>query len=137
MLTDQPKKIIGSLLQLELVRNSGAAFNIAETRTIFLTLFSFIIGAVVLYLGTRFTSHAWAVALGLLFGGICGNLSDRIFRAPGALQGEVIDWIKLPHWPTFNIADSSIVASALLILFLGARNIKPIDANHNNKADKS
>jgi len=54
----------------------------------------------------------------LVLGGIFGNLADRIFRAPGALQGAVVDWIKIPHWPTFNIADSAIVIGVLGVAYL-------------------
>jgi signal peptidase II len=67
--------------------------------------------------------------LGLILGGIFGNLSDRIFRAPSALQGEVVDWIKVSHWPTFNLADTSIVLGAAAIVVLSAKNVKPIDRN--------
>jgi signal peptidase II len=56
-------------------------------------------------------------------GGIFGNLSDRIFRTPGALQGEVIDWIQIPNWPVFNIADMSVVSAAILITFLSWKNV--------------
>ncbi len=42
----------------------------------------------------------------MVIGGALGNLTDRIFRGPGFLDGKVIDWIQVPYWPTFNIADS-------------------------------
>jgi len=41
-----------------------------------------------------------------------GNLLDRIFRSPGLFRGYVVDWIELPHWPVFNLADSAIVCAA-------------------------
>jgi signal peptidase II len=59
-------------------------------------------------------------------GGVLGNLSDRIFREPGFLRGHVIDWMQLPHWPIFNIADSAIVIAAAISIVLSARNIPPI-----------
>ena len=49
----------------------------------------------------------------------------RAFRPPGPWRGEVIDWIELPNWPVFNIADSAIVTSALLMSLLAIRNIEP------------
>lgn len=128
-LADSPQRILGSFLQLDLTFNSGAAFNLANSRTIFLTLFAFVVAAFILYYGCKITSKAWAYALGLILGGIFGNLSDRIFRAPSALQGEVVDWIKVSHWPTFNLADTSIVLGAALIVLLSAKNVKPIDRN--------
>jgi signal peptidase II len=62
-------------------------------------------------------------------GGILGNLTDRIFREPGLLRGHVIDWLQLPHWPIFNIADSAIVIAAVISMVLSARNISPITKN--------
>jgi signal peptidase II len=59
-------------------------------------------------------------------GGVLGNLTDRIFREPGLLRGHVIDWMQLPHWPIFNIADTAIVAAALISIVLTTRNIPPI-----------
>ena len=82
--------------------------------------------AVIFYFSRKVKSLPWAVALGLVLGGIFGNLSDRIFRSPGGLQGEVIDWIQIPHWPVFNIADSAIVIAALISMILTGRNISPV-----------
>jgi signal peptidase II len=61
--------------------------------------------------------------LGLTLGGVFGNLADRIFREPGRLQGEVVDWIALPNWPIFNIADSAVVSAAILVTVLSFKNI--------------
>jgi signal peptidase II len=79
-----------------------------------------------LYYAPRITSRGWAVVLGLVLGGILGNMVDRIFREPGVLRGHVIDWLQLPNWPVFNIADTAIVTAALLSMVLTARNIPPI-----------
>jgi signal peptidase II len=59
-------------------------------------------------------------------GGVLGNLTDRIFREPGLLRGHVIDWLQLPNWPIFNIADIAIVVAAFISVVLTARNIPPI-----------
>ena len=59
-------------------------------------------------------------------GGILGNLVDRIFREPGVLRGHVIDWLQVPNWPVFNIADSAIVLAAVVSMILSVRNIAPI-----------
>ena len=61
------------------------------------------------------------MALGLLLGGATGNLTDRIFRSPGLLRGWVVDWIQVPHWPVFNLADSAIVCGGALMVLLAAR----------------
>lgn len=119
-------KVIGEFFQLTLVRNPGAAFSFAENATIFLSLFALAVAVIILYFSRAITSQGWALVLGLILGGIIGNLSDRIFRNPGFLRGHVIDWLQLPHWPVFNIADSAIVIAALISAFLLARNIPPI-----------
>jgi signal peptidase II len=63
--------------------------------------------------------HAgWAVALGLLCAGVAGNLTDRLFRPPGVLRGHVVDFLELPHWPVFNVADMCITAAAVMVLVL-------------------
>lgn len=119
-------KVIGELFQLTLVRNPGAAFSFATGATIFLSLFSLIVMIAILYYSPKITSRGWAVVLGLVLGGILGNLVDRIFREPGVLRGHVIDWLQIPNFPVFNIADSAIVVAALISMVLTARNIPPI-----------
>jgi signal peptidase II len=119
-------KVLGSFFQMSFARNSGAAFSFATGGTIFLSIFGLVVLAVIFYYSPRITSKGWAVVLGLVMGGIIGNLIDRIFREPGMLRGHVIDWMQLPHWPIFNIADSAIVIAALLSMVLTARNIPPI-----------
>jgi signal peptidase II len=122
-LSTQPKQLIGTFLQLRLTFNSGAAFNLASSGTIFLSSFAIIVSAAIFYYGRKVLSKRWAFALGLALGGIFGNLSDRIFRPPGGLQGEVVDWIELPNWPVFNIADMAVVSSALVISYLSWKNV--------------
>ena len=109
---------MGSFLKLELVYNTGAAFSLATSKTILLSGFAIIVAALIFYFAIKIERTIWAVFLGLVLGGIFGNLADRIFRAPGALQGAVVDWIKIPHWPTFNIADSAIVIGVLGVAYL-------------------
>jgi signal peptidase II len=119
-------KVIGEFFQLTLVRNPGAAFSFATGATVFLSLFSLIVMIAILYYSPKITSRGWAVVLGLVLGGILGNLVDRIFREPGVLRGHVIDWLQIPNFPVFNIADSAIVVAALISMVLTARNIPPI-----------
>ena len=42
----------------------------------------------------------------------------RIFRSPGPFRGHVVDWIELPHWPVFNLADSAITLAGISIVVL-------------------
>jgi len=121
------KKILGSFLQFTFTRNSGAAFSFATSGTIFLTTFALLVAILIGVWARKITSRPWAVVLGLVLGGTLGNLTDRIFRGTGgAFQGEVIDWIQLPHWPIFNVADSAIVIAAGIALILSFANIPPI-----------
>ena len=119
-------KIIGEFFQLTYVRNPGAAFSFASGATVFLSLFSMLVMIAILHYSVKITSRGWAVVLGLVLGGILGNMVDRIFREPGVLRGHVIDWLQLPNWPVFNIADMAIVSAALISMVLTARNIPPI-----------
>ena len=60
------------------------------------------------------------VAQRLVLGGALGNLTDRLLRAPGPLRGHVVDFLAMPHWPVFNLADSAIVSAAALVALLTA-----------------
>jgi signal peptidase II len=122
-LSDSPIKVIGNFLQFRLTFNSGAAFNLATSGTIFLSTFAIMVSATIFYYGRKVTSTRWSFALGLALGGILGNLSDRIFRPPGGLRGEVVDWIQLPNWPIFNVADISVVSAAIFISYLSWKNV--------------
>lgn len=95
------------------VTNTGAAFGILKDQTSFLAVTSFIgVAAILLYYWFPPFDH-WvvSVAMGMMLGGAVGNLSDRI------RLGEVTDFIDFPRYPSFNVADASIVvAMAALVL---------------------
>lgn len=116
--------VLGQLLVLHLTRNPGAAFSTGTRYTVVLTVVAMVAVLVVLHLSRRVGNAGWAVALGLLLAGVAGNLTDRIFRAPGPLHGHVIDFLMLPHWPVFNVADMCINAAAVLILVQAFRGIR-------------
>ncbi len=124
--TREPIKVIGTFLRLTFIRNSGAAFSFAEGFTIFFSLFSLTVFGAIVYFAPRITSRGWSWVLGLVMGGVLGNLSDRVFREPGFLRGHVIDWIQLPKWPVFNLADTAIVVAASIAIVLSVRNIPPV-----------
>ena len=119
-LTDRaPVEVVGSLLRLRLLRNPGAAFSAGIGWTPLITLVAMVAAVVVVTFAWRVRHRGWAVALGLLLAGILGNLTDRFFRRPGPLHGHVVDFIALPHWPVFNVADICIdVAGALFVALL-------------------
>ena len=125
-LSSQPRKIISSFLQFTLVHNSGAAFSFATGFTFAFSLLALAVVIAVIYYAPKLTSHGWQIAIGLLLGGVLGNLTDRIFREPSFLSGHVIDWIQIPHWPVFNIADSAICFAAAISFLLSMRNVPPI-----------
>jgi signal peptidase II len=134
-LTGHPDvRVVGDLLVLHLTRNPGAAFSTGTSYTVLLTCVAMVAVLVVLYLSRRIASVGWAVALGLLLAGVSGNLTDRLFRAPGPLRGHVIDFLMLPHWPVFNVADSCINVAAALILVQAFRGIR-IDGNRTTGHD--
>ena len=124
-----PVRLLGGLITLRLTYNAGAAFGVGTSYTAVIALIVCGVIAYIIRTARRLRSLAWTIALGLLLGGAMGNLGDRVFRAPGLLRGEVVDWINLPHFPwTFNIADSSIVCAAALILVLAFAS-KPINGS--------
>ena len=119
-----PIRLLGGFLTLLLLRNSGAAFSIGTSMTIVFTIIAVAVIIYILRTARKLRSLSWAITLGLLLGGATGNLADRIFRSPGLFRGDVVDWIELPHWPVFNLADSAIVCGgviAVLLAILGLR----------------
>jgi len=124
MANHPPIRLLGGFLTITLIRNGGAAFSIGTSMTIVFTAIAVGVIAYILRTARNLHSIGWAIALGLLLGGATGNLLDRIFRAPGLFQGHVVDWIQLPHWPVFNLADSAIVCAGVLVVLLALRGIR-------------
>ena len=132
-----PVRVLGGLFTLVLLRNSGAAFSIGTSATIVFTLIAAVVIVFILRTARKLRSLPWAITLGLLLGGATGNLSDRIFRAPGLFRGDVVDWIEWPHWPVFNLADSAIVCGgvlAVLMAILGLRMDGTRESRHPEPA---
>ena len=130
----EPIEVVGPVLRLTLVRNPGAAFSTGTSFTVALTLLAAAAVVVVLLLARRVGTTGWAVALGLLLGGVAGNLTDRMVRDPGPLRGHVIDFLQLPHWPVFNVADVCINVAAALIIWLSWRGV-PLRGRRGEAAD--
>lgn len=117
---------IPGLLKFTYVRNSGAAFSMGLGSTLYFALFSLIVGVAIALFGGR-SRELW-LPMSLILGGVLGNLGDRIFRSPGGMKGHVVDWIELPHWPIFNVADSAVVIAASIIVISALFHRKRIDA---------
>ncbi|KOX07260.1 signal peptidase II [Nocardiopsis sp. NRRL B-16309] len=110
--------VIGSFLQFTLVFNTGAAFSLGTGYTWVFTIIASCVVLAIAYIGRRVRSVWWAVTLGLMMGGAAGNLVDRFFRDPAPFHGAVVDFIRLPNYPVFNIADSCVVVGAILVVVL-------------------
>ena len=124
--SSDPQPVIGTLLQFTLIKNSGAAFSFASGFTLAFSLLAVAVIATIVRYAARITSRGWLTCAGLLLGGVLGNLTDRIFREPGFFLGHVIDWIQIPNWPVFNIADIAISTAALLAFIQTMRSVPPI-----------
>lgn len=116
--------VLGRVLGLRLFYNSGAAFSLGTGITPVLSVFACLAVVALLVALGRTTSRRWALALAALLGGATGNLLDRITRAPGPFRGEVVDFLELPSWPVFNVADIAVVTGALSIVLLSVRNVE-------------
>ncbi|SNC60879.1 signal peptidase II [Kytococcus aerolatus] len=124
----QPVELLGDLLQLRLVFNPGAAFSLGTGITPVITAFAAIVLVALLWFSRQLVSSTWAVALGLVGGGALGNLVDRLLRAPGVARGHVVDFLELPNWPVFNVADIGVTCGAALVVLLALRGIEPTEA---------
>jgi signal peptidase II len=144
-----PVKLLGGAVYLVLVRNPGAAFSLATGYTWVLSLVAVAVVVVIVRIARRLRSTGWAIALGLVLGGALGNLTDRIFREPGPLQGHVVDVVSLfapdgSVWPVFNLADSSIVTGGVLLVLLaltgreldGTRSVREVPAASGHPAER-
>lgn len=115
--------VLGEFLQLYYVRNPGAAFSLGSEVTWIFTIALGVVACVIVWKAFGLRSRLWAVVLGLLLGGVLGNLSDRLFREPGFPVGHVVDMISMPWMmpAIFNVADIFIVTGmisvALLVVF--------------------
>ena len=115
--------IIDPLLRLTYVENTGAAWGMGAGYTWIFTIVAVVVGVVVVRFARTITSRAWALALGGLLGGLLGNLIDRLTRPPGPGLGSVVDFIGLPNFPVFNVADIAITCSAVAMIILAWRGI--------------
>ena len=119
-----PVRLLDGLVTLDLTFNAGAAFGLGTSYTALIALIVCGVIIAIIRKARQLRSVPWTIALGLLLGGAMGNLGDRIFRAPAPFQGHVVDWIQLPHWPVFNLADSSICCAGVLVVLLALRGIR-------------
>jgi signal peptidase II len=115
-LDDGPIVLIDGVLNFRLFFNTGASFSLFAKGGAVIGLV--VIGVVVMiFFALRDAGHRLdAVALGLVLGGAIGNLLDRMFRGGGFLDGAVVDFINVPFFATFNVADIAINIGVALLL---------------------
>jgi len=113
-----PVRLLGGFITLEETRNAGAAFSIGTGATFVFAFVAIAVIVVILRSARRLYSTGWAIVLGLLLGGASGNLIDRLVRSPGLFRGRVVDWIQVPHFAVFNLADSAITIGGILAVLL-------------------
>lgn len=120
--------VLPGVLKLTHVHNTGSAFSLFQGASGWLVLVSIISLIAILryWLGLRRRGETispvllWGLALP--FGGAAGNLIDRL------RFGYVEDFLELPRWPVFNVADSAITLGALLLVYHFTRQEAPAGA---------
>jgi signal peptidase II len=138
---NEPVRVLGGLVYLSLIRNSGAAFSMATGLTWLLALVAIGVVVVIIRMAPRLRSTPWAVSLGLVLGGALGNLIDRIFRSPGFLQGHVVDFVSVfgpnaEYFPVFNVADSAITIGGISLVITALLGID-FDGSSTRKNKKA
>ncbi len=119
---EAPVRVLGGAVYLQLVRNAGAAFSLATGMTWLFTLVAAGVVVAIIWIVPKLRSTGWALGLGLVLAGALGNLTDRVFRAPGVFRGHVVDFVSVfgpnaEYFPVFNVADAGIsVGGALIVL---------------------
>ena len=116
-------QVLGDLVQVVHAQNRGAAFSLFQGGSIFFLAVSILSLGMVAYFHRSLRARPWWVHLviGLVLGGTLGNFVDRL------RLGYVTDWLSVGigdlRWPTFNVADSSIVVGiGTLVLYLLVTN---------------
>jgi signal peptidase II len=95
--------VIGNLVGITNVRNSGAAFGFAPALAVLFLIASVVVAIGLVVYVLRSPSNLWnTLVLGLILGGTLGNGYDRI------VHGTVTDFVNVHFWPVFNVADSAI-----------------------------
>lgn len=129
-----PIPVIGSLAGFAFYRNPGAALGLGSSVTWVFPLIAIGVFVAILVLARRLGSRTWAIGLGLLLGGLSGNLVDRLFREPSFLQGAVVDFIDLSLF-ICNFSDIAISAAAVTLVVVNFRGIE-IDGSDSARRKK-
>lgn len=132
-----PPSYLGGFLKFRLIFNPGAAFSLGAQFTVALTIFAIVaLAGVIGWLAPKVRTWTMAIVSGLLIAGITGNLSDRLFRPPAPFRGHVVDFISLPHFAIFNVADMCItIAAAIFLIYAIVTPEEQLQANRDDAKD--
>lgn len=138
------KPVFGEFLRITFIENPGMAFGLDIGPKMFLTFFTIAASVIIFYYIFRHRQDGLLLRLALAFilAGAIGNLIDRtfygeIFRYAPFFHGRVVDFIQVDvwdftifgktytTWPIFNVADMSVTAGFLIIIFFHSRIFKP------------
>jgi len=111
-LQNGPIHLLG-VLSFALSFNSGVAFSLGSGLTVPILVIGVVLVVILIWFAHAAPSYPVAVGTGLILGGALGNLADRIFRGH---HGAVVDFVHLGFWPTFNLADFSIVVGTVMLV---------------------
>lgn len=130
MLITNGKTIISNFFYINPVTNSGAAWSILKNETILLIIITIIILIILLRYQTFFKMNKKnKLAFGLIYGGLLGNLLDRV------LFNYVRDFIEIIifnyNFPIFNIADSALVVGVILLIIAIIKGEDKCEVNHS------
>jgi signal peptidase II len=109
-----PFPAISKFFWFKHVTNTGAAFGIFPNSRPFLLAVSVVVIVAIIAYSRYFSAERWlaSLSMGLQLGGALGNFLDRL------RFGSVVDFLDVPYWPTFNVADSSLIVGTLLLALL-------------------
>jgi signal peptidase II len=127
-------------ISVRLVRNTGASGGLASGYPVLVTLAAVAITALATGFALRARGPVTAVCLAAVVGGALGNLSDRLFRAPGFGRGGVVDWIHFAgRGGSLDVADLAIqfgVLGAIIAILAGERVRRARKAPEVPRADE-
>ena len=121
-LAEGPITVIDGLLWWSYSENTGASFGMFKQGGVFLGLAAVAVTALIVWYLSAVETRGELIGLALVLGGALGNLTDRIVRGEGVLDGAVIDFIRVPNFPNFNVADSCITVGVVFLLALSFRS---------------
>lgn len=123
-----PVEVIPGVLNFVYTENFGSAFSLFSSIGLLASVAASVAAVAIVVALFRPRPMAEVVGFGLIGGGAVGNLVDRLTRGEGLTDGGVIDWIQLPNFPIFNIADSSITVAVVVLILWTWRSEKKAES---------